>query len=61
MIVHGEALDGFIILDNRVETLFLELLPIATEVVLIIRIKKQQEVLYAGDVLFELEITFADV
>jgi hypothetical protein len=52
MIVHGEALDGFIILDNRVETLFLELLPIATEVVLIIRIKKQQEVLYAGDVLF---------
>ena len=39
VVVHLEALDRLVVLDHGVEALLLELLPIAAEVVLIVRVK----------------------
>lgn len=60
MVVHLEALDGLVVLDGGVVALFLQLLPEATEVVLVLRVVKQKEVLNAGDGLLQLEVLSTD-
>jgi hypothetical protein len=40
MIVHFKALNGFIILNDRVKGFFLQLLPISTQVVLGVGVEK---------------------
>jgi len=39
--MHRKSFNSFIILDNRIETLLLQFLPIATEFVFIIRVKHE--------------------
>lgn len=45
VIMHRKSFDCFIILDNWVEALFLQFLPVTTQVVLVIGIEKQQKIL----------------
>ena len=46
VVVHAEAFHLLVILDDWVETLLLKFLPVATQLVLVVGIEKQQEVLY---------------
>jgi hypothetical protein len=45
MIMHRESLNCLVVLNDRIKTFFFQLLPISTQVILIVGIKHEQEIL----------------
>ena len=58
--MHGETFNSLIVLDNWVESLLLEFLPVTTQFILIIGVEHQQKVLDAGHNFLQLEIALGD-
>lgn len=56
VVVHAEALHCLIVLNNRIEALFFQFLPVPAELVLVVRVEQQQEVLDVGHHFFQPEI-----
>lgn len=56
MIVHFEALDGLVVLNDGIEGLLLQLLPVPAQVVLGVRVEQEQEVLNVRYDLFKFEV-----
>lgn len=58
MVVHRKSFNSFIVFDNRIESFFLEFLPVFTQFILIVVIKHEEKVLNVRNRLFEFKIAF---
>ena len=61
MVMHLEAFDGFVVLDNWVERSFFKFLPVSAKIVLRIRIEEKKEVLNIRNDLFQFEVVACTV
>ncbi len=58
MVMHRKSFNSFIVFNNRIESFFLEFLPVFTQFILIVVIKHEEKVLNVRNRLFEFKITF---
>ena len=56
VVVHLEALYGFVVFDDGIEGSFFEFLPVSAEVVFGVGVEEEKEILDVGDDLFQLKI-----